>query len=623
VWIGTASGSSIDRVTTRTTKSLALLLSILAGPILAQAPIDIENDFAPGTHKRFAERVNKGQSSIYADVLAAYDARLSKYPDDFASNIERCRFIETFAYSEEGTIASSPDDLDACREQLKTGPHAAEVDVILYGVESAWDDAKAQEAKELIPQSRAWSVDQQATLFELLTDKFRWKEPELAGQYAMRAVGLRPGSRVLITAVERWIQLGAKDRARRLIVDAPASTWELVPRFSAAKLLVDIGDPKAAAALMQGDEKNAGNSIMLARILAETGEIKAAREIYRAAVKEQYVAYDSRVEYFDFERRHGGRDAAIAAYAQLRDQGFGADILGRQRLSLFFAYPSAAWHWQDAWGVLLFLGLLLLFAAIPVVAIAPVHYRGLARRVAGIAPDKTTTTWTLRHSWYALGVIWVGGGITLYVFGAAALELMLPWTKRLEASFTDIELGKQLLCANVIALLLLVPLLRGRSLKSLMLGRWSIVKSIFAGIGLAIALKIVAIVFDLGVQSFGALGTDTTRAMQGMHQSYGLAGMLLIMAVAVPLVEELVFRGVTLEAFRGHVSFMFAAILQAATFAVIHESPADMPFLFLYGLVAAWLVKRSEGLLAPVAMHSAFNFTAAVTLVGLTSVLNR
>jgi membrane protease YdiL (CAAX protease family) len=611
---------------TRTrTRSLVLLLCLAAVPAVGQAPIDIERDFAPGTHTRFAERVNKGQTSIYADVLAAYDARLASHPDDVISNIERCRFIETFAYSEDMIIESSGEDLEACREGLRQGPHAGNVDVILYGVENVWGDEKMQEVQALIPQSSSWTAAQQAVLFELLTDKFTWSQPELAAQYAMQAVSLNPGSRVLIAAVDRWIQLGAKDKARRLLADAPESTWEKVPRFSGAKLWIDLGDPEAAAALLRGgkDDETRGN-IMLARVLAETGDIEAAREIYRVAVLEnEFVAYENRVEFFEFERRHGSREQAIAAYDQLRGAGFGADIVSRQRLSLLAAHPGAPWHWQEVWGLMLFLGALFIFALLPIVTIAPVHYRGLARRVGGLDPDRLAPVWTLRHAWYALGVFWVGGAISLFVFHPEALEMAFPWTKRTVATVSDIVLGNELLCATMLGLLLVVPLLRGRPVKLLLIGRWSIARSIFAGIGVAIGLKVLAAIIGFGIQSMGALGTDTIRAMQGAHQSFGLVAMLLIVAVAVPFLEELIFRGVLLEAFRGYVTFMLATIAQAATFAVIHESWADMPTLFIFGLLAGWLAKRSEGLLAPMAMHAAFNLSSALTIVGVTSMLNR
>ncbi len=609
-------------MTTRTTKSLAFILCLLAGPVLGQAPIDIETDFAPGSHLRFADRVTNAQTAIYSEVLAAYDARITKDPFEPTPQVEKCRFIEVFAHSEEMYIESSSGDLEACQEQLRKGRHAEHPEVLLYDIEKSWGDDAGSKAEALIPRSRHWSPQQQAVLYELLSDKFHWNKPELSSQYAIQAVSLNPGSRVLLVAVERWIQLGAKDKARRLLLEAPESTWETVPRFSAAKLLVDMGDPKAAGEILRADKEAPGGNVMLARILAENGEIEAAREMYRRVIGGEFVLYDNRVEYFEFEREHGNREEAIAAYKQLRDQGFGADLLSRERLALFLAHPGAPWEGGDVWGFLLFFGLLLLAAIMPAAVIAPIHYRGLGRRIAGLEPDKPQPIWALRHAWHALAVFSIGGLISIYVFHAAFLELMLPWTKRGQTSATDFMLAREMLWTTLLTLLLILPLLRGRSLKSLLFGNWSVTKSILVGIGFAIALKVVAGIIGLGLQSAGALGTDTIRAMQGTHQLYGIVAMLLIFALAVPVIEELVFRGVLLEASRGQLTFLFAAVLQAALFALIHESWMDMPGLFLFGLVGAWLVKRSEGLLAPIVMHSTFNLIAALTVVGITSALN-
>jgi membrane protease YdiL (CAAX protease family) len=614
-------------VARRTTRSLAVSLCLAAASAFAEGPIDIEADFSPGTHQRFAERVNQAQTLIYRDVLAAYDERRRRHPDDVTSQIERCRFIETFSFSEDQYIESAAEDLDACREALKSGPHASNVDVILYGVEPLWGAEEVPKAQALIPESSGWTPEQQATLFELLTDKVRWDDADLASQYATRALELKPGSRQIITAVERWIQFGAKDKARKLLIEAPPSTWETVPRYGAAKLLVDLGEAKAAAALLQGDTGKTpdGDNLMLARILADTGELAAARKLYLDHIAtSKFIAHETRLEYFEFERKHGRREAAIAAYDQLRNEGFGADILGRSRLALSLSHPLSPWHWQDGLGLLILIGIAIVVLAIPLVAIVPVHYRGLARRVAGIPPDKAEPLWKLRHAWYALGAFSLVGLVSLYVFAPQALELMLPWTKRTDGTTSDIALGHELFWSTVVCSVLLIPLFRGRAFGPAIVGRWSVVKSLLVGIGLAFALKLVAVIVGFAnMKVFGALGTDTIRAMQGAQQTYGLAGMLLIVAVAVPFVEELVFRGVMLEAFRGQVSFMLATLVQALTFCAIHESFADMPFLLAFALVAGWLAKRSEGLLAPMAMHSVNNLLAGLAIVGVTNVLNR
>ena len=87
--------------------------------------------------------------------------------------------------------------------------------------------------------------------------------------------------------------------------------------------------------------------------------------------------------------------------------------------------------------------------------------------------------------------------------------------------------------------------------------------------------------------------------------------------------EGLVFRGALLGAFRGYVSFGFATVIQARAFVLRHEELGSMPFLFVVALVAAWLVKRSEGLLAPMVLHAVNNLTAALAIVGATSVINQ
>jgi len=43
----------------------------------------------------------------------------------------------------------------------------------------------------------------------------------------------------------------------------------------------------------------------------------------------------------------------------------------------------------------------------------------------------------------------------------------------------------------------------------------------------------------------------------------------------------------------------------------------------VFALVAAWLVKCSEGLLASMVLHGVNNLTAAMAIVGATNIINR
>ncbi len=615
-------------------RALLLALGIGAGLVCADSSEyeppadDVQLDFTPGSHTRFAKRVNAAQATDYQAVLAAYDARRETHPDDVVSRIERCRFIEAFAYLEEPTIESAGDDLEGCREQLKSGPHATNVDVILYGVESSWDDDDSKSAQALIPASKAWTSEQRATLYELLAARHRWSDEARAAGYAIQAVTLNPGSSVLMMAVHRWVQLGAKEKARRIILEAPASTWERVSRTEAAQVLIDLGDAASASRLLRdvpADERDQGSELALARALTLAGEFEAARKRYRDALAgDAYITVDTRVEYFDFERQHGTAEAAATAYNELRNQGFPADSLARHRLGLFLARPGLSWRWRDALGVLTLLGTALTLCLLPLLAILPVHYRGLALRASGRAPSPEATRWSLREAWYAAAVFALAGFAALYVFSMPHLDAQLPWTNRVSLSpATDRVLARVLLWSVVGGFVLLAPLFRGRSIKSLLCGSWPIKRSVSVGIGAALLLKIVAAIFARAFKDVGLLGSDTTRSMQGAREAYGLGVMLLLVAVAIPVVEELVFRGVMLGAFRNQVSFLFATIVQATAFTVVHEEWQSMPFLFVFALIAAWLAKRSEGLLAPMVMHGVNNLLAGLAVVGATEVMNR
>jgi uncharacterized protein len=612
------------------------VLTLLAGSAIAAPPETAAppapESFGAGSHERFVARVTSAQSTEYATVLGAYDAHLAEHPGDFTAHIERCRFIETFAYSEDGYIESSSDDLEACRKSLVEGPHAREVPVQLYELEQSWDERAVTRGQSLLEESESWPVAQRVTLLELLTARLLHSDPERAARYAMQAVSLDPGSSVLMTAVDRWVQLGAKDKALRLLRNAPASTWEKVPRFSAAQVLIELGEPLAAAELIRAVDAagQSGSNLTLARALAAAGQHQAARRIYREVTSSTgYVGLDTVVEYFRFELDHGSAEDAAAAYQSVRDKGFWADPLGRQRLSLMLAAPGAAWQWGDALGLLTFTALLLVFCLVPLIVVMPVHYRGLARRITNRPPDLADPPWKLRHAAYALAIFLVADLLGVYVFAPAYAEAWLPGHEQLTTQVTsDLTLAKYVMLGSTLMLLAMLPLLRARSWREILPGRWTVPKCVLVGTGFAIVLKIVEYAWQLSWQPGAAihpaaLGSDTARAIQGLNEHFGLALALAFIAGVVPVVEELVFRGVLLQSFRGHVSFWFAASMQAAAFTLMHEEWLAMPFLMVFALVAAWLVRRSGGLLAGMVMHAVNNAYAVLMLVGVTNALNR
>jgi len=171
----------------------------------------------------------------------------------------------------------------------------------------------------------------------------------------------------------------------------------------------------------------------------------------------------------------------------------------------------------------------------------------------------------------------------------------------------------------------LLPVQRGVQWLNFVEGRWPLRRSLGAATVALFAFRLVASLWTAASSSFqiAALGSDTTRALQGVHAEYGVVGLLLLVAVVVPLVEEVAFRGVLLNGLARHVSFPVAAMVQALVFAALHENVAQLPVFFVFGLITAWLYRRSQGLAASLAFHAFNNAFAALAIVAVTTALNK
>jgi len=111
----------------------------------------------------------------------------------------------------------------------------------------------------------------------------------------------------------------------------------------------------------------------------------------------------------------------------------------------------------------------------------------------------------------------------------------------------------------------------------------------------------------------GATGFDLQKLVRSTATTFGVAPTLLLIALLVPIVEELVFRAALLDAYTRHMRFGVANTLQALLFAAAHLNPAHSAQLFVLGFCSGLLRQRSRGLLASIALH-AFNNAIAVVL---------
>jgi hypothetical protein len=98
----------------------------------------------------------------------------------------------------------------------------------------------------------------------------------------------------------------------------------------------------------------------------------------------------------------------------------------------------------------------------------------------------------------------------------------------------------------------------------------------------------------------------------------GLVISVLLVVVLAPLVEELVFRRVVLDALTSRTGPRIALIGQAVIFALYHMTPWLWGPTFIVGIACGWLAQRRATLWPAIALHAAYNavLVAAVYYVG-------
>jgi membrane protease YdiL (CAAX protease family) len=99
------------------------------------------------------------------------------------------------------------------------------------------------------------------------------------------------------------------------------------------------------------------------------------------------------------------------------------------------------------------------------------------------------------------------------------------------------------------------------------------------------------------------------------HGAGGVILLILVVAVAAPLVEEIFFRGLLLRSMENRLGTLWAVIGSSLIFGATHFELLQLPALALFGLVAAVLVERTDRLGTAMCAHVAFNGLAVYTLL--------
>lgn len=83
--------------------------------------------------------------------------------------------------------------------------------------------------------------------------------------------------------------------------------------------------------------------------------------------------------------------------------------------------------------------------------------------------------------------------------------------------------------------------------------------------------------------------------------------------VLIPVVEELLFRGILFGSFSRSFSYKLAILLSAVPFALLHLM-VSWPSAFLIGTLLAWIYWRTDNLAAAMVIHGTINFCSLLSI---------
>ena len=217
-----------------------------------------------------------------------------------------------------------------------------------------------------------------------------------------------------------------------------------------------------------------------------------------------------------------------------------------------------------------------------------------------------------------LGVVLEGGPFWQSFESAATLESVGPAS----LLYLNLVLGSSILvCWLVIRLL---HRMRPRWLTSVVPKmRW---KLFFIFVGISVVALVAQIVVSMLISGPGE--GDLTASVNEFTATTAVIGLVVLVTTPFQAAgEEYVFRGYLMQALGSLTRSRWVALLATSTLFAVAHGVQNFPLFFdrfMFGLIAGWLVIRTGGLEAGIAMHILNNFFAfgyALVFSDLTSSL--
>ncbi|MFN8206848.1 MAG: CPBP family glutamic-type intramembrane protease [Bacteroidales bacterium] len=580
-------------------------------------------------HESFLRAMENSNEQVYKSSLKQFDDYLALHPDDVKGHIEKCKFIQFAQYDEEEDYNPNQESFDSCVASLSE-MFPGHPEVLLFRLSYLWGDELkeiftiARESVEENPER--WSNENQGKLYSSIAQQhYQDEEYPMAQFYISKAISKDQKYQSSLLHARIMMEVNQEKKALEILLAMPDTTkecWELSQR---ADLLMNLKAYSAALEvyrLIDKIDSTFTNKNNLAKTLEGIGEYESARSCLLADTSREWDKESALEALLIHDLKYQEGDYCIATYNQFRDFGYMSDPLAIYRFRLFFSHPWQPWRFRDILGVISLLGLLLILILLPSIWILPVYFVGHHWKFL-FREKPLQSNWGLRAFWF------VSAGYLLASFFSSAADPEYLYSLVKSSYYPGLSQEKEgfisLLFILFSAFFGLAVFFRNK-LKLLLGGQWSVGRSIFIALGIFIIYKgLLGLYIRLGMNQFGISPDNLTgipdlflssrQDIRAILAIYGPFLSMILIALLVPLYEEIIFRGVILDAVHRYINFGSANTLQAALFAAVHQDLFLFPAFFLFGILTGRMRKNANGLLPAIVFHILNNILAMAALI--------
>ena len=136
-------------------------------------------------------------------------------------------------------------------------------------------------------------------------------------------------------------------------------------------------------------------------------------------------------------------------------------------------------------------------------------------------------------------------------------------------------------------------------------------------IGGWISILLFGIAYSFIMKFFGIEMEEqmVAQELQKYKDTGTIIFLIIVIGFLMPIIEELIFRGVLYQALRSKLSVIFSILISSVIFAAMHGEIKFFIPLLVTGIVCAYSFEKTKSIYAPIGIHIMNNLIAVTVTI--------